>query len=429
MTTTIAKKNMPELRFFDEKGVKYSDWKTYKLNECFNFHRTNSLSRSQLNTAGRGIKNIHYGDVHMSFGTHLDVLKDNLPYINNDIEKNTKEDDYCVKGDIVIADASEDRTDVGKAVEILETNGEKILAGLHTLLLRPKKEDFTLGFMGFLFATTNIRRQVMRLATGASVLGISKNSLTGININIPEKKEQEKISNFLLAIDRWINNIKAQKQNLEEYKRGMMQKIFSQEVRFKDDNGKYFPAWEESSLKDIFKKRSARNNGSEHKNVLTNSAQYGVVNQSEYFDKDIANQDNLTNYYVVETDDFVYNPRISKFAPVGPFKRNKNGRGIMSPLYTILRLGKGNLSFYEYYFGTNLWHRYMFKISNFGARHDRMNIRGEDFMKMPIPFPDTKEQEKIASFLIAIDKLISMKAEQVKNAETWKKGLLQKMFV
>ena len=101
----------------------------------------------------------------------------------------------------------------------------------------------------------------------------------------------------------------------------------------------------------------------------------------------------------------------------------------MSPLYTILTLKKGNLGFYEYFFDTSLWHQYMYMISNFGARHDRMNIRDSDLMKMPLPFPVEAEQEKIFHFLSSIDELISAKTEQVAKAEIWKKGLLQRMFV
>lgn len=248
-------------------------------------------------------------------------------------------------------------------------------------------------------------------------------------VTFPEYDEQKKIANFFVTIDMWISNLKNQRDELEEYKRGMMQKIFTQEIRFKDTNGKLFPAWEITTLDKVFEKKNQRNFDNKCKEVLTNSAVRGIVKQRDYFDKDIANQENLLNYYVVELDDFIYNPRISKSAPVGPLKRNKSGRGIMSPLYTVLTLNTGSLGFYEYYFDTNLWHRYMYMISNFGARHDRMNIRDKDLMKMPLPFPVQIEQEKIAEFLSSIDELVKAKANQVKDAEIWEKGLLQKMFV
>jgi type I restriction enzyme S subunit len=385
MTTTIAKKNMPELRF---PGFS-NGWKQKRISEILTI------------CSGKDYKHLKVGDIPV-FGTGGLM---------------TRVDDFLYDGESVF---------IGRKGSIDKpTYFSGKFWTVDTLFYTNNFKEVTPKFVYRLFRNVNW----IKYNEASGVPSLSKSTVESIKVYIPHTEEQLKVAGFFDDIDDLLRNLKTQKQKLEEYKRGIMQKIFSQEVRFKDDNRKDFPEWKEVPLKEVLKKRSVRNNNSEYKNVLTNSAQHGIVNQSEYFNKDIANQDNLTNYYVVETDDFVYNPRISKFAPVGPFKRNKNGRGIMSPLYTILKLSKGNLSFYEYYFDTNLWHRYMFKISNFGARHDRMNIRGEDFMKMPIPFPDTKEQEKIASFLIAIDKLISMKAEQVKNAETWKKGLLQKMFV
>lgn len=296
-------------------------------------------------------------------------------------------------------------------------------------IVRVKNEKILPKFLLQITTTDNYFQQISQMTTGSTRERISRTNLGEISLAIPSIAEQNKVSAFLEDLNRWIENLKAQKMELEGYKRGVTQKIFSQELRFEDENGKNFPEWEKVRLKDVFGKRSVRNSDSSVKDVLTNSATRGIVNQRDYFDKDIANQDNLTNYYVVEKDDFIYNPRISSTAPVGPLKRNKNGRGVMSPLYTVLTLTKGDLGFYEYYFDTNLWHRYMYIISNFGARHDRMNIRDEDFMKMPLPYPSEAEQKKIASFVSSLDVLIEAKTKQVELAESWKKGLLQKMFV
>ncbi|HRN70746.1 MAG TPA: restriction endonuclease subunit S, partial [Candidatus Woesebacteria bacterium] len=207
------------------------------------------------------------------------------------------------------------------------------------------------------------------------------------------------------------------------------QKIFSQDLKFKDENGDDYPEWEEKRLKNVFQRESNRNSINQVRFVLTNSATQGIVSQFGYFDKDIANQGNLTNYYVVDIDDFIYNPRISKYAPAGPLKRNKLKKGIMSPLYTILKAKKGNLVFLEKYFDTTYWHKYMFKIANYGARHDRMNILQDDFMNMPIPFPNLDEQQKIADFLSSIDDLINLTNQRITLAEKWKKGMMQRMFV
>lgn len=128
-------------------------------------------------------------------------------------------------------------------------------------------------------------------------------------------------------------------------------------------------------------------------------------------------------------DSFVYNPRISTYAPVGPIKRNNLKLGVMSPLYTVFKIKDENLIFIEYFFETTLWHRYMHSIANIGARHDRMNITNVDFLKMPIHLPCSKEQTKIANFLSSLDTRIEQVNKQLNLIKEFKKALLQKMFV
>ena len=254
--------------------------------------------------------------------------------------------------------------------------------------------------------------------------------LNGAKISFPNNElEQKKITEFLITIDNRLEQLKEKKEYLEQYKKGITQKIFSQKLRFKDENQSDFPDWEILKLKDVFSRKSLKNNNSILKNVLTNSATRGIILQGDYFDKDIANQNNLEGYYIVDIDDFVYNPRISQSAPVGPLKRNNLIKGVMSPLYTVLKCEKGNLEFFENYFNSNFWHKYMKGIANYGARHDRMNITKDGFEKLPIPFPSIKEQEKISYFLNDIDKQIQLVTAQLKQTKKFKKGLLQNMFV
>ena len=140
-------------------------------------------------------------------------------------------------------------------------------------------------------------------------------------------------------------------------------------------------------------------------------------------------ESNLNGYYIVNLNDFVYNPRISVHAPVGPIKRNKKCLGVMSPLYTVFTVNEGDLTYLEYFFDSNFWHDYVKSVANSGARHDRMNITNKDFFDMPILYPCLEEQTKIANFLSAIDQKIEGVAQQIEQAKTWKKGLLQQMFV
>ncbi|EKD4047507.1 restriction endonuclease subunit S [Vibrio parahaemolyticus] len=248
-------------------------------------------------------------------------------------------------------------------------------------------------------------------------------------IYIPSLEEQQKVATFLNSVDEKLKQLRAKRELITRYKRGLIQKLFSQEIRFKQDDGSDFPDWDEKELKDIAARMKTKNSDDLISRVLTNSATQGVVNQQDYFDKDIANANNLAGYYVVEEGDYVYNPRISVHAPVGPINKNKIGNGLMSPLYTIFRFKSDNTDFYEQYFKTSLWHRYMCSIANYGARHDRMNISIADFMSMPLPCPHADEQDKIVGFLNGIDKKIESIAQQIDSLDTFKKGLLQKIFV
>src|SRR5690554_2210782 len=157
--------------------------------------------------------------------------------------------------------------------------------------------------------------------------------------------------------------------------------------------------WQLEPLGKLAKRRAVKNVGVEHTRVLTNSAEFGVVDQRDYFEKDIANQGNLEGYYIVEKGDYVYNPRISTSAPVGPISKNNIGAGVMSPLYTVFRFDNSNNDFYAYYFKSTHWHHYMRQASSTGARHDRMSIRNDDFMDLHVPVSSPKQQQKIADCL------------------------------
>ncbi|MBW9248486.1 MAG: restriction endonuclease subunit S, partial [Acidithiobacillus ferriphilus] len=162
--------------------------------------------------------------------------------------------------------------------------------------------------------------------------------------------------------------------------------------------------------------------------VLTNSAEFGVVDQRDFFDKDIATQGKLEGYFVVELGSYVYNPRISSTAPVGPISKNKIGTGVMSPLYTVFKFKDDRNDFYEHFFKTTGWHTYMRQASSTGARHDRMAISSDDFMAMPLPVPSPDEQQKIAECLSSVDELMAAQARKVEALKTHKKGLMQQLF-
>lgn len=186
--------------------------------------------------------------------------------------------------------------------------------------------------------------------------------------------------------------------------------------------------WSNKPLSKLANRITSKNKSGEITRVFTNSANDGVVDQSDYFDREIANKDNLNGYYIIELGDYVYNPRISTTAPVGPISKNKIAKGVMSPLYTVFRFHQTDNDFYEHYFKTNCWHKYLQHVSNSGARHDRMNITNDDFMAMPVPTLSHKEQQKIADCLSSIDELINFREQKLAALKQHKKGLMQQLF-
>lgn len=191
----------------------------------------------------------------------------------------------------------------------------------------------------------------------------------------------------------------------------------------------YTDDWEQRKLNEIADKVSEKNKNNEFSEPFTNSAEQGIISQKDYFDREIVNNENLNGYYIVRNDDFIYNPRISATAPVGPINRNRLGRnGVMSPLYTVFRTHDIDNLYLEFYFKTTKWHRFMKLNGDSGARFDRFTISSTQFMEMPIPYPTLEEQQKIGEYFESLDTLITLHQRKCEETKKLKKFMLQKMF-
>ena len=187
--------------------------------------------------------------------------------------------------------------------------------------------------------------------------------------------------------------------------------------------------WEQRKLSEITDKATEKNAGLQYVETFTNSAEFGIISQRDFFDHDIAKLGSLYGYYIVKNEDFVYNPRISTSAPVGPINRNKLGRtGVMSPLYTVFRPHDIDTTYLEYFFKCGYWHSFMNFNGDSGARSDRFSIRDNVFFQMPIPIPDIDEQRKIGELLTCLDNLITLHQRKFEKLTNVKKSMLEKMF-
>ncbi len=267
--------------------------------------------------------------------------------------------------------------------------------------------------------------------SGGIVPSVNKSMIEAIDVLVPSSRdEQQKIAECLEAIDQMISAQNQKVESLKAHKKGLMQQLFPQPgattpaLRFPGFTGD----WQEKPLCSLAVKVNQKNKDFAVTRVLTNSATEGVVDQNAYFERDIAVKDNTNNYYIVDKDEFVYNPRISSTAPVGPISINKVGKGIMSPLYTVFKFQQGHIAFFEQYFQTEIWHPYLKSIANFGARFDRMNITTDGFFNMPLFVPSIEEQQKIAECLETLDFLIAAETKKLESLKTHKKGLMQQLF-
>ncbi len=183
-------------------------------------------------------------------------------------------------------------------------------------------------------------------------------------------------------------------------------------------------------MQNIFSKITQKNTNGSINNVICNSAQKGLIPQREYFDKDIANSDNTDGYFVIKKGDFVYNPRKSVTAPYGPVSvYNYDNDGIVSPLYLCFRAREAiNTSFYEWYFKSSAWHRYVYLYGDSGVRHDRVSIKDSTFFEMLLHTPCEAEQNKLSNFLTLIDTRIRKQQRLVDSLKSYKRGLSNAIF-
>ncbi|MFA5648771.1 MAG: restriction endonuclease subunit S [Bacteroidales bacterium] len=217
---------VPKYRFkeFEKDG----EWVEKKLGEVFSFLVTNSYSRENLNYENGQVKNIHYGDIHTKFSTLFDITKEKVPFINMDIPiERIRQECYCKEGDLIFADASEDLDDIGKCIEIVNLNSEKLVPGLHTLMARQKENLLVVGFGGYLFKSGLVRQQIQKESQGTKVLSISTGRISDITIIFPKNpKEQQKIASCLSSLDALITAQAEKIEQLKLHKKGLMQGLF-----------------------------------------------------------------------------------------------------------------------------------------------------------------------------------------------------------
>lgn len=425
--------NIPALRFPEFSG----NWVVKKLGDVYSLKVTNSYSRDNLNYESGTVKNIHYGDIHSKFPTAFDITKEQVPFINAEINiQRIAEDNYCIEGDIIFADASEDLNDVGKSIEIVNLNNEKLLSGLHTILARQVGKELFVGFGGHLFKSNNIRLQIQKEAQGTKVLSISGGRLSNIFLTFPTLPEQQKIATFLSSVDEKLQGLKKKKSLLEAYKKGMMQRLFSSEsgltrledeqdlddnnptiltsrkLRFRQDNGEDFPEWEEKTLGEVCKIQTG-NKDTQNREV---NGKFPFFVRSNTVER--INTYSFDGEAILTSGDGVGVGKNFHYI-VGKFDFHQR-------VYALHSFEKCIYGKFIYFVFTEQFYQRVMRLS---AKNSVDSIRMEMIAGMNIGLPTLPEQTKIANFLSAIDEKIAKVSQEIEQATVWKKGLLQQLFV
>ena len=277
----------------------------------------------------------------------------------------------------------------------------------------------------FLNSSSRAKKKLSVLAVGTSQVVLSFEALKAADFDLPCKDEQDKIASFFECLNRRIEYQRTLVDALKKYKRGVMQHIFRQ---LPSRNG---AEWTCVRLGDIFKKVSRRNTDGVIKNVITNSAEYGLIPQRDFFDKDIAVDGNTANYYVIENGDFVYNPRKSNSAPYGPFNRyTLSEQGIISPLYTCLVLQADiSPSYLAWYFKSDAWYRYIYDNGSQGVRHDRVSMTDDLLMGIPVMYPSHVKQLLYADILDMVEARLQATQKTLDFLNKMRDGYMRQLFI
>jgi type I restriction enzyme S subunit len=279
-------------------------------------------------------------------------------------------------------------------------------------------------FVYYFYSKYNLEK----FGTGSGVPTLNRNDVHIQEEFFPNFPEQQKIASFLTAVDEKLHGLKKKKSLLEQYKKGMLQKIFSQELRFKADDDSDFPEWEVKNLGEITYKVDKKNKHKEQLPIYSISNQNGFVPQSEQFEGLDSNDRgyDISLYKIVEKNTFAYNPARINVGSIG-YSGNDIDRVIISSLYVCFKtVSEINDQFFLFYLQTEHFKNLVIKKGEGGVR---IYLFYENFSEITIDVPFLEEQIKIANFLTAIDEKIQLVQGQVNKMEVWKKGLLQKMFV
>ena len=351
------------------------------------------------------------------------IIEDKCGYISNETHNKELKRSILNEGDILFAIAGATIGKVGVvSTDILPANTNQALAIVRLL------NNQNLLFVLNVLQSTIMKKYIKKNISVGAQPNLNLNQIGSFCFRIPCLKEQQQIATFLTSVDSKIDQLTEKYRLLKEYKKGVMQQIFSQQLRFKDEDGKAFPEWESMSLDDVLllQSDSLKMKDNESYELITVKRRFGgITSRGNYLGKDVL----VKNQFTIHEDEFVISKRQIVHGACGLVPKELEG-AIVSNEYNVFRpiADKLDLDYFNR-FSTTPYMRRSYFINSDGVHIEKLLFKTQSWLKTKVDLPCLKEQQKIAQFLQSIDKKINVVAQQVEQTKQFKKGLLQQMFV
>ncbi|WP_027964087.1 restriction endonuclease subunit S [Halalkalibacillus halophilus] len=414
---------IPVIRFVGYKG----DWERSKLRDLVE-KAYGGASIGPTDYVSTGIATVPKGAVNSSGIANLSGSKHINEYF---FEKNISSAVY--NNDLVTAlrDLVPSAPNMGRIVKVYGRKEKYLMPqGVYKLTLRhDTNENFLISYSN----SEKFRKIISQKKNGSTQVHLRTSEYLEIEVIRPEKQEQQKIGQFFKQLDDRITLQQHQIELLKESKQGFLQKMFPKdgervpEVRF----GGFHGEWNPVTLGSIVERITRKNKDLESTLPLTISAQFGLIDQNIFFNKQVASKD-MSNYFLIKKGEFAYNKSYSQGYPLGVIRRlDLHEKGALSTLYIAFKPVNVNSDFLLSYYNTNKWHREVMKRASEGARnHGLLNISPKDFFETELKLPsEIVEQQKIGEFFKKLDDTIAIHEKELDLLKETKKGFLQKMFV
>ena len=400
--------NIPPLRF---PGFT-DEWKSFKLSECCSFYSGGTPASGKSEYYGGDIPFIRSGEIH-SCNTELSITETGLK---------SSSAKMVSKGDLLLAmyGATSGEIDISK----IDGAINQAILCIHT-----KQNRY---FLKSLWTKHTARLLNTYLQGGQG--NLSAEIIRNIKFYFPSILEQEKISKLIIIIDERIATQNKIIEDLKKLKSAIIDKVFCLPTEKQPNKRLYgfYDDWSKVKLSEICERITNKNSDLNCNLVLTIAAQYGLVNQLDFFNKSVASE-NLSSYYILKKGDFAYNKSYSGEYVWGAIKKlDYYEEGVLSPLYICFRPDQNKISpdFLAFYYESTKWHRGISEIAGEGARnHGLLNISVIDFFNTIHRIPSLLEQIQIATLLQTYQNKINNEERLLLHYQTQRKYLLTNIFI